>query len=170
MMKSKLWAFSNAIRNSCQLGCDAIRKTLRMACLPLPAYCLLLNVPSILVAACSSQDQKLQRYYVQGEELYVKNCSNCHQKNGKGLGLLYPPVDVSDYMDTNFNDVICLMEMGREGELIVNGRSYNKPMPAFPSLTDLEIAEITTYLYNSWGRQKGLVDVGEVTKIIEECK
>ena len=84
--------------------------------------------------------------------------------------MLFPPVDVSDYMDANFNDVICLMENGKSGELIVNGKSYNKPMQGIPSLTDLEIAEIATYLYNSWGREIGLVDVNDVSRIIKQCQ
>jgi cytochrome c551 len=134
-------------------------------CLLPTSYCLL-----FLLSSCSQRDQKLNRYFVQGEELYNKHCSNCHQKNGTGLGLVYPPVNVSDYLDANLYDVICLIENGMLGELVVNGKSYNQPMPGIPSLTDLEIAEIATYLYNSWGREKGLVDVKEVTAVLAQCK
>ena len=116
------------------------------------------------------QDNKLTQYTRQGEELYLKHCSNCHQANGKGLGLVYPPVDVSDFIDSNFQKTICLIEYGTSGEMLVNGKSYNKPMPGVPTLTDLEIAEIATYLYNSWGRSKGLVEIKTVTKILEECR
>ena len=130
--------------------------------------CLLVIANSLLMG-CSQQDNKFQLYVRQGEELYLKNCSNCHQKDGKGLGLVYPPLDISDYMDTNFNNVICLIEHGREGELMVNGKSFDKEMPGIPSLTDLEIAEITTYLYNQWGRERGIVDVKEVTAILQQC-
>jgi mono/diheme cytochrome c family protein len=122
------------------------------------------------VIACSSKDNKLQQYKVQGEELYLTHCSNCHQANGSGLGLLFPPLNESDFVDTNKEKVICLIENGIEGEIIVNGKSFNKPMPALPQLTDLEIAEITTYLYNSWGREMGIVDVNEVTSTIKNCK
>ncbi len=101
--------------------------------------------------------------------MYVKNCSNCHQKNGKGLGLVYPPVDQSDYLDKNFEAVLCLMKYGTKGELMVNGKTFNQPMPGIPTLTDLEIAEIATYLYNNWERKRGLVDVKEVTPLIEKC-
>jgi cytochrome c551 len=138
--------------------------TIRTHCLLPTAYCLL------FASGCSSKDQKFQRYFVQGEELYVKHCSNCHNKNGRGLAMLIPPVDVSDYMDSNFNEVICLIEYGKSGELMVNGKSYNMAMPGIPSLTDLEIAEIATYLYNSWGRDRGMIDVRDVSKIINECK
>lgn len=132
-------------------------------CLLPTAYCLLLFI------GCSQQDNKVAQYARQGEELYQKHCSNCHQANGKGLGLVYPPVDRSDFIDNNLEKTICLIEYGIEGEILVNGKSYNKSMPGVPSLTDLEIAEITTYLYNSWGRSKGIVEVKQVTKILEEC-
>lgn len=112
---------------------------------------------------------KFDQYFVQGKQLYIKNCSNCHQKEGTGLGLIYPPLKNSDYLLQNRNDVICLIRNGKSGELIVNGKNFNMAMPAMPSLTDLEIAEITTYIYNEWGHGEGLIDVNEVTAILTKC-
>ena len=130
-----------------------------------------------VVPACVNKKQpdhsetsvKFDQYYVHGEQLYIKNCSNCHQKEGTGLGLLYPPLKNSDYLLQNRNDVICLIRNGKSGELVVNGKSFNMAMPAMPFLTDLEIAEIATYIYNNWGNDQGLVDVGEVTAILTKC-
>src|SRR5882672_9894998 len=119
-------------------------------CLLLTAYCLL---------SCSGTDAKFQQYYVQGEELYIKHCSNCHQKSGKGLGLVYPPLGPSDYMEKNFDDVLCQMKYGRKGFLSVNGKDFNQPMPGVRSLTELEIAEVATYIYNTWGHDRGMVEV-----------
>ncbi len=85
-------------------------------CLLLTAYCLL---------SCSGTDAKFQQYYVQGEELYIKHCSNCHQKSGKGLGLVYPPLGPSDFMESNFDNVLCQMKYGKKGPLIVNGKEFN---------------------------------------------
>lgn len=61
------------------------------------------------------------------------------------------------------------MKYGIQGEIIVNGKSYNKAMPAIPSLTELEIAEIASYIGNSWGHEQGLIDVTKSTKIIGSC-
>ena len=113
---------------------------------------------------------KFTQYYNQGELLYAKHCSNCHQKNGKGLGRLYPPLDSSDYMVKNFNDVICLMKNGKRGSLIVNGIEFNQPMPGVSTLTDLEIAQIATYVYNTWSHEQGIVEVSGVTKILKNCE
>ncbi len=112
---------------------------------------------------------KFQQYYAQGEVLYGKHCSNCHQKSGKGLGLVYPPLDPSDYLEKNFSSVLCQMKYGKKGEMIVNGENYNQPMPGVRSLTELEIAEIATYIYNTWGHDRALVEITEVRHAMEKC-
>jgi cytochrome c551 len=117
----------------------------------------------------TSSSTKFEQYFIQGEQLYIKNCSNCHQKTGAGLGLLYPPLKQSDFMTNNLEQVICLIRNGKDGELIVNGKSYNQSMPAIPSLTDLEIAEIATYIYNSWENEHGIIEVQDVSKILSSC-
>lgn len=134
------------------------------------AWWLSISLAVTQLFSCTKENAKLQQYTVQGEQLYLKHCSNCHQSNGKGLGLLFPPLDKSDFVDGNKKKVICLIENGIEGEMVVNGNSFNKAMPAIPQLTDLEIAEITTYLYNSWGRSEGIIDVNEVTSTIQDCR
>ncbi len=128
----------------------------------------------LMIVSCTSNDHKqatkFEQYYVQGKILYESNCSNCHQKNGTGLGTLYPPVNKSDFMDTHFEEVVCLIKNGKEGKLIVNGKGYNKPMKGITNLTELEIAEIATYIYNTWDRKRGIVEVLEVNSVLLECQ
>jgi mono/diheme cytochrome c family protein len=138
------------------------------------AYYLLPTAYFFLVAicllqGCDGRDTKFQQYFVEGEQLYLKNCSNCHQKNGKGLGLVYPPLAPSDFMDKNFDAVICLIKKGGKMEMTVNGNMYNQPMPGVSSLTELEIAEISTYIYNNWGHEEGIIDVKRVGKAMQTC-
>jgi mono/diheme cytochrome c family protein len=135
-----------------------------------------------LLAACSQNagkekkekekpsSPKFTQYFNHGEELYLKNCSNCHQKNGTGLGRVYPPLNKSDFMENNFQEVICLIRYGKKNDIAVNGVNFHQPMPGIPLLTDLEIAEISTYIYNSWEHSRGLVDVREVTPMLEKCQ
>jgi hypothetical protein len=117
----------------------------------------------------SEHDIKFKQYYVQGEQLYIKHCSNCHQVSGTGLGRVYPPLYQSDFMENNFETVICMMKYGHNGEIIVNGKSYIQPMPGIPSLTNIELAEIATYIYNSWGHQRGLIEVSTVGNVMNAC-
>ena len=122
-----------------------------------------------LLCLSSCGDPKFDQYFVRGEQLYVQHCSNCHQKDGKGLGLVYPPVDESDFMEQNFEATLCLMKYGVKGELAVNGKVYNQAMPGVRSLTDLEVAEIATYMYNSGTHKRGLILVTEVEKVMRNC-
>lgn len=86
------------------------------------------------------------------------------------MGRLYPPLNESDFMEKNFGDVVCLIRHGASGEMIVNGKEFNQRMPAIPALTDLEIAEITTYIYNTWSHDKGIVEVNTVSEMLSACE
>ena len=135
--------------------------------LKLIAVCVALNACNSRPSSESSP--KFQQYFIQGEQPYLRHCANCHQKNGSGLGLIYPPLDTSDYMLNNMAEVLCLMRNGKSGELVVNGKSFNQPMPGVSTLSDLEIAEIATYIYNSWSHEKGIVDVKVASQMLSSC-
>jgi mono/diheme cytochrome c family protein len=113
---------------------------------------------------------KFTQYYNRGEELYLQHCSNCHQKDGTGLGLLFPPLNKSDYLDNNLDAVLCLMRHGKSGELLVNGRHFNKEMTGIATLSDLEIAEIATYIYNTWENERGMIEVSYVSNALQTCE
>jgi len=115
------------------------------------------------------RDVKFQQYYAEGEVLYQQHCANCHQADGSGLGKLYPPLAKSDFIDKDPEAVLCLIKYGVEGEMIVNGVTYNKPMPGIPALTELEIAEIATYIFNSWGNSREMVEVNAAAKVLATC-
>ncbi len=138
--------------------------------------CLSLILFCVFFIACvpSNNDKpsgssKYQQYYVQGGILYTNYCSNCHQVDGSGLGRLYPPLNKSDFLTNHFPDVVCLIKNGKRGELVVNGVMYNQPMKGNPALTDLEVAEIVTYIYNTWSNQKGLIEVAQITSLLNAC-
>jgi mono/diheme cytochrome c family protein len=134
---------------------------------------VLLLCSGLGAVACSSsgtKNIKFQQYYVQGEQLYAKHCSNCHQKNGSGLGRVYPPLSTSDYMQNNLDEVLCQMKYGKKGEITVNGITYNMEMKGVISLTELELAEIATYIYNSWDHQTGIIETDRVEKALAKCQ
>lgn len=113
---------------------------------------------------------RLKQYTIQGKQLYQTYCMNCHQEDGKGLAQLYPPLAGSDYLLADLPRAACIIKNGSMEEITVNGVKYNQMMPANPTLTPLEIAEILTYITNSWGNEKGLTPVKEVEKWIAACE
>lgn len=112
---------------------------------------------------------RLKQYLIQGKRLYIANCSNCHQKDGTGLGKLIPPLKNSDYLKADVNRTICAVKHGIEGTIIVNGIDYNQAMPGNKEFTALEIAEVVTYVYNTWGEKAELIDVKTVKKVLNTC-
>jgi cytochrome c551 len=121
------------------------------------------------VSSGDKNEIKFTQYFNKGEQLYFKHCSNCHQKDGSGLGLLYPPLKDADYMK-NKAEVICLIKNGKSGVVIVNGKQYNQVMPAIPALTEIEIAQIATYIYNSWNFNEGLIEIKDVASSLNSCE
>lgn len=111
-----------------------------------------------------------EQYMIQGQQLYKTHCSNCHQTDGTGLGQLIPPLSQSDYMLNNQSRTFCVIKYGINKEIVVNGVIYNQPMPANTNLTNIEIAQIATYLYNSWGHEQGYIPVKEVANNINKCQ
>lgn len=113
---------------------------------------------------------RLEQYTVQGRTLYTKHCVQCHQANGEGLASLYPPLKNADYLLENLPRAACIIKNGMVQSITVNGKSYNQMMPGLTQLTPLEVAEIVTYITNSWGNAKGLTEVKEVEKWLQECE
>lgn len=120
-------------------------------------------------SSLSSRDQiRLKQYQVQGAKIYATYCANCHQQDGKGLASLYPPLAGSDYLLEDMARAACIIKNGQSKEIVVNGVTYNQMMPGNP-ITNLEIAEVLTFIGNAWGNEAGLIGVKDVDKYIEEC-
>ena len=111
-------------------------------------------------------DAKVLQFAIPGQELYENYCANCHQKDGRGLGKLMPPLRDADYFKADIHRTVWIMKHGKEGEILVNGQVYNQAMPANPNLSPLDLAQIATYLYNSWGMNEGVIDAPRVEQYL----
>ncbi|WP_109829266.1 c-type cytochrome [Reichenbachiella versicolor] len=130
------------------------------------AISIILFITPIFVAC--SQDVKLKQYIAKGEELYLANCIHCHQADGSGLAAVIPPVN-SDFSIKNKAFSICVIKNGLQGEIEVEGQTYNGNMPSV-AFTDLELAELITYLNNSWGKQESITTISEVEDALKNCR
>lgn len=144
---------------------------------------LLIYIALWLLTSCNGSNQKedaqtlsgreeikLKQYLVAGERLYQMNCVNCHKEDGQGLARLIPPLANADYFAQDSSKLICIMKFGLEGSIVVNGVEYNQPMPANMNLTNLELAELSTYIYKKFQGQEKLILPGTVGKILSKCE
>ncbi|MFT7471455.1 MAG: mono/diheme cytochrome c family protein [Kiritimatiellia bacterium] len=75
-----------------------------------------------------------------GEQLFLNNCAECHQRDGKGIPNIYPALAGSEVVLGSGVDVALVMLIGR-GE-----------MPSFAgSIAYEDMASIINYVRNAWG-------------------
>jgi mono/diheme cytochrome c family protein len=99
-----------------------------------------------------------------GQHLFTSICAACHQPNGLGRPNVFPPLAGSDFLNADKSRAMQIVISGRQGEVIVNGLKYNNNMPAFP-LSDSDIANVLTYVYNSFGNAGLEVNPEEVKAV-----
>ena len=117
----------------------------------------------------SDTDQaKFEKYMILGNAVYDSYCSKCLQPDGKWLHGLIPPLATSDYLQQNQNAIPCLLRGGSKDSIMVNGRNYPPQMPAH-DISNLELAEVITYINNSWNNEYGFTPVIEVDKLLLRC-
>lgn len=88
-----------------------------------------------------------------GKESYMQTCFACHQAAGQGIPNAFPPLANSDYLNADVDRAIGVVLHGLTGEITVNGDKYNSVMTA-QALSDEEVSNVLTYVYNSWGNSK----------------
>jgi mono/diheme cytochrome c family protein len=101
-----------------------------------------------------------------GAEIYSDACASCHLENGVGQSRVFPPL--GDDAMLQQSDPTGLEHLILAGTHI--GISASRPSPlSMPSfawkLTDQEIADVSTFIRNSWGNQAAPVSASEVTAL-----
>lgn len=99
-----------------------------------------------------------------GKSLFNQNCAACHQPGGEGVPHAFPPLAKSDYLMADKERSIKIVLQGLNGEVKVNGEVYNSVMPSL-GLSDEVVANILTYVRNSWGNKDSMVTPDEVAKV-----
>jgi nitrite reductase (NO-forming) len=100
-----------------------------------------------------------------GQVLFTGTCSVCHQANGQGIPNVFPPLAKSDLLAATPARIVEIMLHGLNGKVTVNGTDYNSVMPPMTQLTDDEVANIGTFVLNSWGNPGGQIHKDEVAKV-----
>jgi mono/diheme cytochrome c family protein len=124
--------------------------------------------PSSPVGSSAAPDVGAMR---RGAEIYSDVCSSCHLDNGIGQSRLFPPLGKDAMLQQE--DPTGLLHLILAGTRI--GVSSSRPAPlSMPSfawkLTDQQIADVSTYIRNSWGNQARAVaasDVGDLRKKLD---
>jgi nitrite reductase (NO-forming) len=105
-----------------------------------------------------------------GKKLFLGTCSVCHQQAGEGVPQVFPPLAKSDWLMADKGRSIEVVLNGLSGPIKVNGAEYNSVMPPMSQLNDDEVANILTFVRNSWGNSGDAVTPDEVAKVRSTTK
>jgi nitrite reductase (NO-forming) len=107
----------------------------------------------------------LEQQVKAGATLFNGTCSVCHQNHGEGIPGVFPPLAKSDFLAADRKRAIGISLNGLTGPVTVNGHQFNSVMPPMSHLNDNEIANIMTFVLNSWGNAGGRVLTSEVHEL-----
>jgi mono/diheme cytochrome c family protein len=131
---------------------------------------ILMAVVMLAYYSCQSEEQiNYMRYYTSGQQLYKTRCQNCHGAQGEGLAALIPPLTDSIYLKKNNKQLACYVQNGLNLPIMINGKPYTGNMPP-ASLAAMEIAQVLTYVQNSFGNHLGLHNVQQVNSELAKCE
>lgn len=104
----------------------------------------------------------VQKSLAAGEKIYKKYCLTCHQADGSGVPNMTPPLMQTSFVLGDKEKLINIVLNGLKN-VDIDDQTYNNPMPALGSvLKDQEIANVLTYVRNSFGNKAAGITMEEV--------
>ncbi|MGL6162203.1 copper-containing nitrite reductase [Microbulbifer sp.] len=110
-----------------------------------------------------SREERIAR----GERIYQSACAACHMPDGRGVARTFPPLAASDYLNADVERAIRAVGEGLQGEILVNGETYNNVMPRL-NLAAEEIANVLTFVYSRWDNSGVEVTPDKVEAVLEK--
>ena len=113
----------------------------------------------------SSQAASDAEVMKRGKELYEEpgSCVTCHMADGKGQPGSIPPLAGSTWLQDP-NRTIAITLRGLVGPIKVNNRRYYSAMPPQLLFDDEKLADIITYVNQTWGNKVSAVTAEQVGK------
>jgi mono/diheme cytochrome c family protein len=138
---------------------------------------LLVNLMVVIVsAACLSftpdkaEQPGLTASIKRGETVFVSYCLACHQANGAGVPNLNPPLIKTKYVLGDKKALITILLQGLTGEIEIGDATYNGTMPPHSFLSDMQAADVLTYIRNSFGNKATQIKPAEVKAVRAKLK
>ena len=116
--------------------------------------------------ASSSLKSTMQR----GELVYRSVCLTCHQADGGGVPRMNPPLIKTKWVLGDKTKLITLMLKGMNEPIEIEDEEYHNPMPPHAQLSDQQIADVLTFVRNSFGNKASAVTPTEVKSVRAKVK
>ncbi|HVG17018.1 MAG TPA: c-type cytochrome [Chitinophagaceae bacterium] len=130
------------------------------------------NVLTNINRSKNVNSREIERQYPKGVALFRTICQTCHGRDGNGVKALAPPLNESEWVVGDKNRLAAIVLYGLSGPIQVGGKLYKAPevngdMPGIgysKDISDEDVAQLLSYIRNSWNNKASKVDVAEITK------
>lgn len=100
-----------------------------------------------------------------GKKIYETRCLVCHQADGGGVPNMNAPLDGStNVVGNDIARMVKIIKKGYNERVALDGSYYSNAMTPNPDLTDAAIADVLSYIRNSWSNKASLVTIAQVKK------
>ena len=99
-----------------------------------------------------------------GKQVYLEQCLACHQADALGVSGMNPPLVKTKFVLGDKATLVKIVLNGMTG-IEVDGEDYHGVMAPHADLTDQQIADVLTYVRNSFGNKAKAVTAAEVKGI-----
>jgi len=100
----------------------------------------------------------MQASITRGKQVYLEQCLACHQVDGLGVQGMNPPLVRTKFVTGDKKALVKIVLTGLQG-VQIDGEDYHGVMAPHPDLTDQQIADVLTYVRNSFGNKATAVTV-----------
>lgn len=116
----------------------------------------------VVVSIMMSAQDPLTASKQRGKKVYETYCLPCHMEDGGGVPRMNPPLAKTSYVLGDKKALINIVLKGMDQPIEIDGETYTNVMAPHDYLKDQEIADVLTYVRNSFGNKASLVTVAEV--------
>ena len=121
-------------------------------------------------AKTSAPAPGLQASITKGKVIYGTYCLPCHQADGSGVPRMNPPLIKTSWVLGSKTVLVEQVLKGSANKVEIDGEKFLGAMPAQAQLTDEQIADVLTYVRNSFGNKASIVTPAEVKSIRAKTK
>ncbi len=117
---------------------------------------------AIFLVGLTAHAQNMQK----GKKIYEAKCLACHQADGGGVPNMNAPLDgASNVVGKDIARLVRIIRYGYNERVALDGFYYSNAMTASPDLKDNEIADLLTYIRNSWSNKAPAVTIAQVQAV-----
>jgi mono/diheme cytochrome c family protein len=126
----------------------------------------LLNSACIALLFILSSNAANAQNMANGKKIYEARCLVCHQADGGGVPNMNAPLDgASNVVGNDIARLVRIIRNGYNERIALDGYYYSNAMTANPDLKDAAIADVLTYIRNSWSNKASAISMAQVQKV-----